>query len=100
RGEDRSFDGDVRREAAGPYAGPEPRSAEQQRRERDARCGPDRGGVARRDGYEQRELGRREIGGGDQRRLRQDSPAPGPCDLLFDGGVSRQTPNATPPDRG
>ena len=101
RGEDRSFDGDVRGEAADPYAGPEAVCAEEQRREGDARSGPDRGRVARRNGQQKGELRRREIGGRDQGRLRQNGPAPGrDFGFLFDGAVCRQTPNATPPDRG
>ena len=60
-----AFDGDVGDEAAEPDAGPQAAAAETAARR--ARCPrrPDGRGIARRDGDQQRELGRGEIRGGD-----------------------------------
>ena len=53
-----------------PYPGPDPDAEEQDRGERDAGGRPHGRGIARRDRQQERQLGRHEVGGGEQ-----DSPA-------------------------
>jgi len=62
-----AFDRQIRGEAAEPYSGPERGAGEEQRTERDAGRRPYRGGVAGRDGEQERELRRRKVDGGEQR---------------------------------